>query len=769
MALNPKDAHELKYRTEFHELIILLQKPTLSVVEIARLEALIALNPVDKNGDTALIFAIKSGNWNTIEELVALGVDLIINTQTLTDLFINNEVLFENLEEYMAEKIGLAQFSKLLKKSNMSQIEEGVLLDFLNTISPDKLIGLFEVPALIYALYENNLKAANILIACGANTNCLHMKHLPYDESILSSIVNRRFSNHLGNEKNLIYFICEHGADPNLSFDLYTPMATARRIRNTSFIKIIDTYQKSKHTLESCTEFKTKSETKIQGDMKQHFNKVKSIKDSGHIFGFSDKIGNIPSTGHYSYESYRLLESLLHSMNDEWVQKYFDAPDSCLKKAFNLAIEWLECVSHASHQDFIDLFNTGNPVILPIAYSGHAFTMIAWNNILIICNRGEGQSREHTIDVYKIPNDTESKPGKITLAFLQAIMPTDSMPSSASVFEAIRAFTAHKKPMMVLLSHSQKHGTCSFANIKSALYPLLCFIKLLEHAKLGTHNLNSELLEAYLSEPQKISVLKTLVKTARLEYKSFTNGMRNFKLDALYEEFNLLPKNTKARSLYLAIFECILYQHHGQSYPNRYNPARVHKMQSELYRSKKCLNALSTTLEHKTTYEDYLKKITQNSKEIACFFKYRSKHALMKTIDANNWKAIDDILLLKETKILEIDLDAIHADGDTALIKAIASKQWVHAKKLIALGANVTAKGKNNLTPLMHASMHNNLEIVKLLVQKGADDFDISDVYGNRAYEWADLCEQTEIMTFLEKARKASQTLHKLPLAHCIL
>ncbi|MEZ4801953.1 MAG: ankyrin repeat domain-containing protein [Gelidibacter sp.] len=69
-------------------------------------------------------------------------------------------------------------------------------------------------------------------------------------------------------------------------------------------------------------------------------------------------------------------------------------------------------------------------------------------------------------------------------------------------------------------------------------------------------------------------------------------------------------------------------------------------------------------------------------------------------------------------------------------------------KKLIELGADVNQKS-NGMTPAMYAAKFNKVEILKLLVEKGAN-LKTKSEQGFKAIKYAELSNATEALAYLE-------------------
>ena len=82
------------------------------------------------------------------------------------------------------------------------------------------------------------------------------------------------------------------------------------------------------------------------------------------------------------------------------------------------------------------------------------------------------------------------------------------------------------------------------------------------------------------------------------------------------------------------------------------------------------------------------------------------------------------------------------------LVKMTMKRQ----KKMIAYGANVNDR-YNGITPLMYAARYNNVEMLKELLNNGAD-LSLKDSRGNTALKFAELSNAKEAIEFLKSVKK---------------
>lgn len=80
--------------------------------------------------------------------------------------------------------------------------------------------------------------------------------------------------------------------------------------------------------------------------------------------------------------------------------------------------------------------------------------------------------------------------------------------------------------------------------------------------------------------------------------------------------------------------------------------------------------------------------------------------------------------------------------------KSIVKGDLETVKKLIELGTDVNQKS-NGMTPAMYAAKYNKVEILKLLVEKGAD-LDLKSEQGHKAIKYAELSNAKDAVAYLE-------------------
>ena len=88
--------------------------------------------------------------------------------------------------------------------------------------------------------------------------------------------------------------------------------------------------------------------------------------------------------------------------------------------------------------------------------------------------------------------------------------------------------------------------------------------------------------------------------------------------------------------------------------------------------------------------------------------------------------------------------------GNTPLCSAIMKGDLATVKKFVEYGSDVN-ETSNGLTPLMFAARYNKVDIIKYLLEKGADK-KIKDERGNTALKYAENSKSLEAAEFLKQA-----------------
>lgn len=119
------------------------------------------------------------------------------------------------------------------------------------------------------------------------------------------------------------------------------------------------------------------------------------------------------------------------------------------------------------HKNEIHEFLSKQPLVIPVAYEGHAITFVKLANILVKCDRREDSRLYDNVVLYHI-----NRPEVMTEQFIQNLI--FEKKSSLDVNEQLPALL-DLKPITELKIPAQISGNCSWANVEACI-PVLYFL-----------------------------------------------------------------------------------------------------------------------------------------------------------------------------------------------------------------------------------------------------------------------------------------------------
>jgi ankyrin repeat protein len=603
------------------------------------------LESVTNPNSSAVKEYLFNASLREIQLLTALGVDL--ESKDLR----GNSVLMSKIN---AEQWDVAKFLITLKAGVNTANKKG-----------DTPLSL--------ALSEWNTEIVNLLLKAGAT---LEERNSNNDTLLLNAIKHKKWRS--------VKFLIDLGAKTDAKDNYgYTPRMLLAIVKDESDIEDLKEnviYMNDEERSHARTEY-----------LKQE-KLSKTIKESGHVLGYTSTIAGVNSAGINKKRGYSLLQKFLEKTDITF--------DDAIHQSLKLAIQNAD-PSSVNHQSLLRNHKDGKITILPVEWTGHGITLVAWNDVLIVSNRG-GNKLEEAISVFMIPKDG------IDEKFLNSIMPKNSTPSPEQVLNSITKLVGEesiRNPIAKFQSQDQKHGTCGFVNVKSSLQPIMCFIELLKDKQMDIKDFDSTFLQSCIAD----NTLDDAKREARNIYKAFTKEIRDEEITELCNEFKQLPPDSEEQEAYFFIFLGILKEHHGQG-ENKI------KAQEERDRAEIILNTLSENGDFKKMFLGILKpelpaNFVNNPQNFIWWvqqglpvnMKNDMGHpAIIVAALSHQWDAVIQLAVLG-------GINNTTKEGITALMMAIQVSEVSTVKKLIDLGANL------NDSMLAYAKIMNNQDIVKLL------------------------------------------------------
>lgn len=616
-------------------------------------------------------------------------------------------------------KTELFSLIELIAKSNNSELKEKIIKN--NPNMKEKIID--ELIKQKPTLFIDTVMSKNFELATQLLSKCDPNKRIALGSTKVTPLGRAIASN---NESALNFLLNIAHVNPFLitTTDYVTPIKWARNLGNTPFVKILTQQEAQQY------EFYQKENPNYFKFLKR----IEIITKAGHIMGLSSNITThneigeeipISTVGGNAYNSNLWLREALNkhvlklkqtaNKEDEERQRLLSHFNT-IDQAFSLEEKFLRFDGSKSPTDLFQDFIHDKMVVLPISLPKHAITITLYKNHIILCNRGEGGFGGETI-IYSIPDKT-----KLTQEWLTNIIqrPVTQQITLEDVLSSIHQLGIDTTPGKgtSLPTKSQRHGTCSFVNTKSAIMGMLYLLKLEE-----CHD--EDLATKY----------------AKKHYKNFTHDMRDNYLSELLEEFNLCQKETDPDTydLYLNLMAEVILAHHGQTKPNT-TYDRSEKKSQETRRAFGLINSLKG--EARTLL---LSKLAKKG-----LFPISIMETVPKPIEVTDLKTL---VLSTRTDItppaeIFINVNTLLQDALEKSNKEVL--QFMVTMPEIRESLNMKAPiGAYQLPPFMYAVDKEDFDMARLMILGDASIFDTDPQFGYSALTNAIFLQKKEQVEYL--------------------
>lgn len=663
------------------------------------------LNAINSSGKTPLMIAVNNGNQKLVERLIEWESTL------------NCEIK----DEYGRTPLLIAAMEN----------EWGIVKVLLDAGAKATVKDKSDYTPLMHAVVAFNKKRLDISgfteILDSVDSNSMELKNNQGDTALMLAIKIKNW--------HAVKMLIEHGSQLNEKNNRigYTAETLLGTIANKEDIKALENLG-----------VKISDQAFQQEAFQQQLRLAKLIKKAGHILGFRRIISGINPMGMSSENAYNILKQCLDELPENSSFK-----NSTIEETVNVTMNFLRDNDTTSSYDLlINNYRAGKPTLLPIGWKNHDISVIIWNDVCILCNRGEDKLKNN-ISVFKI--NQEMMTGK----FLQTIMPREEVLTSSEVLNSLERLVGDlENPILTFTSQDQKYGTCAFVNLKSSLKPFLCFINLLDAEGETVEHFNSEFLKKYLnSEGEPDKELLDIMMDSKNSYKTFTRTIDDQMVKKLCEAYVKLPIDSEERWVYDEMFSAILGEHHGQTRDFKGRQRSPEKIMSEQNRALEMLSVFAKDLtenEKARLLSELLpSSIVYDLKTFMWWIEqgadmHRMQESVLMRIIRDRQGELSQKDIEHYIQILHkrgIDLTEA-VNGCTPIALAIMNQKWHVMDFLISLGVNPNMPSdENGATVLMLAVKYNATDYyVKKLTQDNdglTGSLDIQDTNGNTALMYA--------------------------------
>lgn len=260
----------------------------------------------------------------------------------------------------------------------------------------------------------------------------------------------------------LCQFLLDHKADPNACTTNSEPVLVNAILRNQEDLKqLLYHYGASLQFAQDYINAKLiahRFELRGKGEIINHQNAYLSLDYEGFVLEFT--LGVICES----------LSSYLHNFSSRRLRRFFEAAQitvDCLQRAAKCIKYQHYTVEVTDHLESIHQLIDRDPIIIPVAYEGHAVTMVRVGKYFAKCDRGAASKRYGSVVMYEITN-----PSNYNLALIKFLMYKKQKKHFIEVgineLLGLKAITQLPIP-------SQISGNCSWANVEATI-PTLMFM-----------------------------------------------------------------------------------------------------------------------------------------------------------------------------------------------------------------------------------------------------------------------------------------------------
>lgn len=217
---------------------------------------------------------------------------------------------------------------------------------------------------------------------------------------------------------------------------------------------------------------------------------------------------------------------------------------------------------------------------IPCGWLEHDFAIAIYKDYFIVCNRGQGlhPDRKGT-HIYKLTD--EAKKILKEQGYIESLRPKGDRLPMVDIMSRLNRVVDASNVVAALPSKAQKHGTCSFVNAK-ALCEGILFVQNLEEGRT-------------LGQMESQTEIQNAMKAARIEYKKFTQYLRDSEIDRIIAEMKANENKTSVIKVYDGIIEAYLKQHFIKT---NQSDEKKEKRIIELNRAKKLLSAMGDRIKN---------------------------------------------------------------------------------------------------------------------------------------------------------------------------
>ncbi len=266
-----------------------------------------------------------------------------------------------------------------------------------------------------------------------------------------------------------------------------------------------------------------------------------------HILGLTDRLEfeapgkkyTFKSDGEYASVSLQHITEHLKLYKNKFANNIIERISAAYEHSLSLITPCYNHYVENADIQFYERYKNNEMSYISAGWYRHGVSLVCYGDYLIYTNRGEAGDQRNGAKIYKIKNKS-----RVTAEFFKKII-SDNIPNAAAFHRILGLVVDLDNPLFSFRCRGQRHPTCSFANAKSNVEPMLVL------AQAGPSATYNELKKQYDSHQRR-------------NYKYFTSFMRDREIDEIIKSM-FYATNIHLMHFYAALAKKIIREHHGKN------------------------------------------------------------------------------------------------------------------------------------------------------------------------------------------------------------
>ncbi len=266
-----------------------------------------------------------------------------------------------------------------------------------------------------------------------------------------------------------------------------------------------------------------------------------------HILGLTDTLDFVvqgkkyalKTAGEFIAVSLKHITEYLRMFGEKYPSEINDQITAAYEHSLSLIVPCHNRYQSDAAKSFLERYKSNQLTLVSTGWEKHGVSLTFFGDYLVYTNRGSEGNPFYGSRIFRIKNKA-----MITTKLLDKFIP-DNIPNGKAFHRILSTIVDLNKPVALFRCKSQRHPTCTFANTKSNIEPLIVL------AQAGPFATQKELMDIYQ------------VEYKRRKYKMFSSFIRDREIDEIIKSM-FYANNIHLVYFYAALAKKIIREHHGK-------------------------------------------------------------------------------------------------------------------------------------------------------------------------------------------------------------